>query len=285
MICFKLVAIYGTLVVFFASRQLHLFPLYYYPIIGLDCFYFLLTVLRLQQLCQLVVLASYFAINSLTEHILTLNQTLYDAIQNVKMVIHKQRANVSGVSRNLELVTAHSNLASILKHFITEHTAISVKIARANSELWANLTFGSEVIHVPNNAYMLCRLVLGSDDKNNINEKSSNFEHLYLNYTILLTEAILLVIPLLLVARAHALIHQCKRKLPTVQWLLLSRQKHSLGPATSLHLQTMLLYERLTGGPKVGVSIGPFDVVTNVVFCQLIAIYLVYVLSIIKMFH
>lgn len=284
-----LVTLYGILIAFLARRQLHHFPPYYYAVIGLDCLYFLLTVIRLQQLCQLVVLASYFAAGSLTEHIILANRNLYETLQRVKEVVavapaHRQR-NSSRHHLTVVVASAQRQLAAVLRDFIAEHTSVSVKIARANAELWASLTFGSEVIHVPNNAYMLCRLVLGSDGDGDEVEGASKLDHLSLNYTILLTEAILLIIPLLLVARAHALIHQCKRRLPTVQGLLLAQQQAGLGPTTSLQLQTMLLYERLTSGPKVGVAIGPFEVVTNAVLCQLIAIYLVYVLSIIKMFY
>lgn len=237
----------------------------------------------MQQLCEIVVLCAYFAAGSLTEHIATGNRKLYEAVQKVKESLQQNQRSLP--SRDLKV---HQNLANTLRHFIADHTYISVVIAKANADFCASLTFGSEVIHVPNNAYMLCRLVLTSNS-------GTSFEYLHLNYSILFTEAILVIIPLVIIARGHSIIHQCKRKLPTVQWLLLVQQRRNLIVGSDvqknglnqhlLSLQNMLFYERLTSGPKVGISIGPIEVITDAVLLQLITIYIVYVLSIIKMFY
>lgn len=221
------------------------FPPWYVPLVALELTYFSYMVIRILEILIFETnLASSSAILFIS-YIQEANADLHEVLQEEKRI--SCRESILKTSRiQGQRLSSGQKMASSLWQFLSKHTHISHQIIYAGQEMWAAVLLISMAYHIPNNAYLMIRILLGS--------------RTMVTWTVCIVQIVYILVTLLFLAAYSKVLHAAKDDLPDVQ-LLISRR----------HLATkwkcLLIYELLNSSKQIGITIGPSSTITfRVVF-------------------
>ncbi|MDN5249762.1 MAG: hypothetical protein QWI73_06735 [Alphaproteobacteria bacterium] len=230
------------------------FPAWYVPVVALELTYFSYMVIRILEILIFETnLASSSAILFIS-YIQEANVYLHEVLQLEKRVAQQQqttnisfRTNGGGnYQHHRGPSSSGKKMADALWRFLSKHTHISHQIIYAGQEMWAAVLMISMSYHIPNNAYLMIRILLGS--------------RTMVTWTVCIVQIVYILVTLLFLAAYSKVLHAAKNDLTDVQ-LLISRRH--LGAKW----KCLAIYELLNSGKQIGITIGPSNTITfRVVF-------------------
>lgn len=135
-----------------------------------------------------------------------------------------------------------------LGFILAEHLKISVTILKGSHELFSWILLIALAANIPGNVYLLFKLQAG------IWVSRSDF---VLGLVWFCFQILLMVVSIGPLGKLQKVVHQMRRPIPKLMFLL--NGSDLLGAKW----KCLLLFERLTYGPKFGLSIGSLNVITN----------------------
>ena len=162
--------------------------------------------------------------------------TIKEANQKLKNLIYKIRFHKS-----------YYYARDILNQYLTSHTSISQIILFVNRELWGNVLLISLVMHVPSNVYLVYRICI---------YHVIGFK-LLITFIIISIQIGVILGCLFPLAYSSKIIHRAAKMMNALQ-ITINNPGY-----IDLKLKYLVLYERVAGKKKYGITIGPTKATTN----------------------
>ena len=200
-----------------------MYPSWYIPIVAIELAYFSYMVIRILEILIFETnLASSSAILFIS-YIKEANEYLYEVLQ-----LEKQRHT-------------RGRMAEAMLLFLRKHTLISHQIIYAGQEMWGTVLMITMMNHIPNNAYMMFRILMGSK--------------LMLTWIMCSVQVVYVLVTLLFLAAYSKVLHHAEEYLTAVQTLI---TKEFL----LVKWKCLMMYELLNNSKKIGITIGPSNTIT-----------------------
>lgn len=230
-----LASIYLVVSTVYLPRLVRPFAWFYWPLIVLDLFAIYLCVACLFKVALLYTFSILIQSCMLHYHLIELYTLLRTLIQRL--------------SRHIRVPVQIEQIE--LRYFLAEHTLICTNLLRNNREISGNMVFAFLLTNIPVNIYLCIRLF-----KVHMQPVETFVFGAFMSIQILFTMVVLLAI-----AHRHRSIHCIYKWLPRLQFYIRG--------GNLLHkLKYDSLLQRLTTGPKYGVTIGPLYTVTRKVIFE-----------------
>ncbi|KAJ6221808.1 hypothetical protein RDWZM_000353 [Blomia tropicalis] len=225
---------FGALVILYFLELIQFFPVWYLPIVLLELSYFAYMLIRVLEIL-------IFQTNLASSSAILFISYIMEANNFLKQTLREER------QRHVPRKMGNS-----LRIFMKKHTHITHQIIYANHEMWGTVLLISMLNHIPNNAYMLFRVISGSNAM--------------LTWIMMIVQIFYILVTLLFLAAYSKVLHQAKVFLMPAQSLIDREQLNA-------KWKCLMMYELLNNSSKIGITIGPSSTITYRLVFEIVFYY------------